>query len=172
MEYVDGVPITEYCDKNGLDTLARLQLIAQTCDGVQHAHEKAIIHRDIKPSNVLVTVVDGKPVPKIIDFGVAKAMGQSLTDATMYTQAGALVGTLEYMSPEQLDMTGDVDTRSGVCSLGALLTRVARGTPPIRSEGHPCPASTSSPPRARGRAGPASTRVTQSAKCRDRTPPA
>jgi non-specific serine/threonine protein kinase/serine/threonine-protein kinase len=137
MEYVDGVPITEYCERNGLDTPARLELIAQACDGVQHAHEKAIIHRDIKPSNVLVTVVDGRPVPKIIDFGVAKALAQPLTDASMYTQAGTLVGTLEYMSPEQLDMTGDVDTRSDVYSLGALLYELLVGRLPFEAKDIP-----------------------------------
>ena len=99
MEYVAGVPITEYCDKHRLAMNERLELFVQVCSGVQHAHQKAIIHRDLKPSNILVTQVDGKPVPKIIDFGVAKAISQRLTAETMFTHAGALIGTPEYMSP-------------------------------------------------------------------------
>ncbi|MFN8179646.1 MAG: tetratricopeptide repeat protein [bacterium] len=131
MEYVPGVPITQYCVENALDPRERLRLFAQACDGVQHAHEKAIIHRDIKPSNVLVTTIDGRPVPKIIDFGVAKALEQPLTDTAMYTQAGALVGTLEYMSPEQLDLSGNVDTRTDVYSLGVLLYELLVGALPF-----------------------------------------
>jgi len=104
MEYVPGLPITEYCDKHRLTVKERLELFMQVCDGVQHAHQKAIIHRDLKPSNVLVLEQDNKAVPKIIDFGLAKAMAQRLTDKTMFTELGALVGTPEYMSPEQADL--------------------------------------------------------------------
>jgi len=104
MEYVPGLPITEYCDKHQLTVKERLELFMQVCDGVQHAHQKAIIHRDLKPSNVLVLEQDNKAVPKIIDFGLAKAMAQRLTDKTMFTELGALVGTPEYMSPEQADL--------------------------------------------------------------------
>ena len=101
MEYVAGVPITDYCDKHKLNTRERLELFTQVCEGVQHAHQKAIIHRDLKPSNILVTEVDGHPAAKIIDFGVAKALTQRLTEETMFTRAGAMLGTPEYMSPEQ-----------------------------------------------------------------------
>src|SRR5688572_20895818 len=123
MELVRGVPITEFCDKNKLDTRARLELFIQVCRAVQHAHTKGIIHRDIKPTNVLVTLHDGVAVPKIIDFGVAKATGQEpLTDRTLFTQFAQMVGTPLYMSPEQAEMSGlDVDTRSDVYSLGVVL---------------------------------------------------
>jgi len=122
MEFVEGIPITEYCDARNLTLRQRLELFIRVCEGVQHAHQKAIIHRDIKPSNVLVTEVDGKPVPKIIDFGVAKATEESLTDLTMQTNVGQLLGTPAYMSPEQADMNGQgVDTRTDVYSLGVLL---------------------------------------------------
>ena len=133
MEFVPGKPITEFCEEHALDTAARLQLFAQVCDGVQHAHEKAIIHRDLKPSNVLVMEVDGRPVPKIIDFGIAKTLAQPLTEAAFQTQAGALVGTLEYMSPEQLDFSGDVDTRTDVYSLGVVLYELLAGTLPFNT---------------------------------------
>jgi eukaryotic-like serine/threonine-protein kinase len=111
MEYVPGVPITEHCDTHRLPTRDRLELFTKICEGIQHAHQKAIIHRDLKPSNVLVTVHDGKATPKIIDFGVAKATAQRLTEKTLYTQLGAMIGTPEYMSPEQACLTAqDVDT--------------------------------------------------------------
>jgi eukaryotic-like serine/threonine-protein kinase len=131
MEYVSGPPITEYCDRNRLSIHDRLELFIQVCDGVQHAHQKAIIHRDLKPSNVLVALQDGKPVPKIIDFGVAKATAQRLTEKTMFTELGVLVGTLEYMSPEQTDMTGNVDTRTDVYSLGLILYELLAGALPF-----------------------------------------
>ncbi len=122
MEYVEGIPITDYCDARRLNFRQRLELFIQVCEGVQHAHQKAIIHRDIKPTNVLVTEVDGRPVPKIIDFGVAKAMDQSLTDLTVQTNLGQLVGTPAYMSPEQADLDGrGIDTRTDVYALGVLL---------------------------------------------------
>src|SRR5262249_42169390 len=101
MELVRGIPITEYCDQNKLTPRRRLELFVPICQALQHAHQKGIIHRDLKPSNVLVALYDGKPVPKIIDFGVAKATGPKLTDKTLFTDFGAIVGTLEYMSPEQ-----------------------------------------------------------------------
>ena len=99
--------ITDYCDKHKLTTRQRMELFIQVCEGVQHAHQKAIIHRDLKPSNVLVSEVDGKPMPRSIDFGLAKATSQRLTDGSMYTRAGTLMGTLEYMSPEQADSAGE-----------------------------------------------------------------
>ncbi len=132
MEYVQGIPITVYCDQNRLTTLERLELFTQVCDGVQHAHQKAIIHRDLKPSNILVAIQDGKAVPKIIDFGVAKATAQSLTERTMYTELGILIGTPEYMSPEQAEMSGqNIDTRSDVYSLGAILYELLTGALPF-----------------------------------------
>src|SRR5215510_5433527 len=113
MEYVDGLSITEHCDRHQLSITARLELLAEVCDGVQHAHQKAVIHRDLKPSNILVTIVDGKTQPKVIDFGIAKATGYRLSEKTLVTQLGAVIGTPEYMSPEQADSTGqDVDTRT------------------------------------------------------------
>jgi len=132
MEYVQGVPITKYCDQNRLTTKERLELFRHICEGVQHAHQKAIIHRDLKPSNILVTIQDGVAVPKIIDFGVAKATAQSLTERTMYTELGMLIGTPEYMSPEQAEMSGqNVDTRTDVYSLGAILYELLVGTLPF-----------------------------------------
>jgi hypothetical protein len=132
MEYVAGVPITDYCDNHRLNTRERLELLTEVCEGVQHAHQKAIIHRDLKPSNILVAEVDGKPAPKIIDFGVAKALTQKLTMETMFTRVGALVGTPEYMSPEQASSTGeDIDTRTDVYSLGIILYELLAGAPPI-----------------------------------------
>ncbi len=132
MEYVAGIAITEFCDKHRLSTRERLDLFIQVCEGVQHAHQKAIIHRDLKPSNILVTEVDGKPAPKIIDFGVAKALTQKLSDATMFTRAGAMVGTPEYMSPEQASSSGeDIDTRTDVYSLGIIFYELLAGAPPI-----------------------------------------
>src|SRR5207253_907266 len=105
MELVHGVPITKYCDDNHLTPRERLELFVPVCQAIQHAHQKGIIHRDIKPSNVMITLYDGKPVPKVIDFGVAKATEQKLTERTLFTQYGTMVGTLEYMSPEQAEMS-------------------------------------------------------------------
>jgi serine/threonine protein kinase len=132
MEYVAGVPITTYCDNHRLSTRERLELFMHVCEGVQHAHQKAIIHRDLKPSNILVTEVDGKAAPKIIDFGVAKALTQRLTADTMFTRVGALVGTPEYMSPEQALSSGeDIDTRTDVYSLGIIFYELLAGVPPL-----------------------------------------
>jgi len=132
MEYIAGVPITDYCDHHKLSTHERLELFMRVCEGVQHAHQKAIIHRDLKPSNILVTEVDGHPAPKIIDFGVAKALTHSLTADTMFTRVGALVGTPEYMSPEQALSSGeDIDTRTDVYSLGVVFYELLAGTPPL-----------------------------------------
>ncbi|MBY0460309.1 MAG: serine/threonine-protein kinase, partial [Gemmataceae bacterium] len=131
MELVKGVPITDFCDAHKLTPAARLGLFAQVCAAVQHAHQKGIIHRDIKPSNVLVALYDDTPVPKVIDFGVAKAAGQPLTDKTLATGFGAVVGTPEYMSPEQAGFNNlDIDTRSDVYALGALLYELLAGSPP------------------------------------------
>jgi serine/threonine protein kinase/tetratricopeptide (TPR) repeat protein len=132
MEYVQGIPITAHCDQNRLTTQERLELFEHICEGVQHAHQKAIIHRDLKPSNILVAIQDGKAVPKIIDFGVAKATAQSLTERTMYTELGMLIGTPEYMSPEQAEMSGqNIDTRTDVYSLGAILYELLVGALPF-----------------------------------------
>jgi len=132
MEFVAGVPVTEYCDRNRLGTRDRLDLFIQICDGVQHAHHKGVIHRDIKPSNVLVKIQDSKPVPKIIDFGIAKATSQRLTEQSVFTAMGEFIGTPEYMSPEQADLTGlDVDTRTDVYSLGVVLYEMLVGAQPF-----------------------------------------
>ncbi len=132
MEYVAGIPITAYCDNHRLTTRERLELFLHVCEGVQHAHQKAIIHRDLKPSNILVTEVDGRAVPKIIDFGVAKAVTQRLTADTIFTRVGALLGTPEYMSPEQALSSGeDIDTRTDVYSLGIILYELLAGVPPL-----------------------------------------
>jgi non-specific serine/threonine protein kinase/serine/threonine-protein kinase len=132
MEYVPGIPITDYCDRNLLGFRERLVLFQQVCQGVQHAHQKGVIHRDLKPSNVLVTLQDGKPVPKVIDFGVAKATNQRLTEKTVYTEIGVLIGTPEYMSPEQADLTGlDVDSTTDIYSLGVLLYELLVGALPF-----------------------------------------
>ena len=132
MELVKGIPITEYCDLEKLALKDRLRLFIDLCKGVQHAHQKGIIHRDLKPSNVLVTLHDGKPVVKIIDFGIAKAINQDLTDRTLFTQFAQMIGTPLYMSPEQAALSGiDVDTRSDVYSLGVLLYELLTGTTPF-----------------------------------------
>src|ERR1700733_5306446 len=132
MEYVPGLPLNEYCDKHRLTVNERLELFMQVCDGVQHAHQKAIIHRDLKPSNVLVVEQDNKPVPKIIDFGLAKATAQRLTDKTMFTELGVMMGTPEYMSPEQADQREqNIDTRTDVYSLGVILYQLMAGVLPI-----------------------------------------
>jgi serine/threonine protein kinase len=131
MELVKGVPITEYCDKNLLNTKQRLALFRDVCQAVQHAHHKGIIHRDIKPSNVMVTLHDGTPVPKVIDFGIAKAMQQRLTEKTLFTEFHQFIGTPQYMSPEQAELSGlDVDARTDIYSLGVLLYELLTGTTP------------------------------------------
>jgi serine/threonine protein kinase/tetratricopeptide (TPR) repeat protein len=135
MELVRGIPITDYCDEQKLTIRERLELFVLVCRAVQHAHQKGIIHRDLKPSNILITLHDGVPVPKVIDFGVAKATGQSLTDKTVYTAFAQLIGTPLYMSPEQVELSGlDVDTRSDVYSLGVLLYELLTGTTPFDAE--------------------------------------
>jgi serine/threonine protein kinase/tetratricopeptide (TPR) repeat protein len=132
MELVRGIPITAYCDQNQLTPKERLELFMSVCQAIQHAHQKGIIHRDVKPSNVLVTSHDGKPVAKVIDFGVAKAMHQQLTAHTIYTNFAQMIGTPLYMSPEQAEMSGlDIDTRSDIYSLGVLLYELLTGTTPL-----------------------------------------
>ena len=131
MELVSGEPITEYCDRHRLSVRARLELFIAVCQAVQHAHQKGIIHRDLKPSNVLVTEVDGRPTPKVIDFGVAKATEQRLTDQSL-ADTGAIVGTPTYMSPEQADPSSmDIDTRTDVYALGVILYELLAGSPPL-----------------------------------------
>ena len=135
MELVRGIKITDYCDQNNLSTKERLDLFIQVCHAIQHAHQKGIIHRDIKPSNILVTLHDGVPVPKVIDFGIAKATQQPLTDKTLFTAFEQFIGTPAYMSPEQAELSGlDIDTRSDIYSLGVLLYELLTGKPPVEPE--------------------------------------
>ena len=135
MELVRGLPITRYCDENQLSIETRLDLFRQVCAAVQHAHQKGIIHRDLKPSNVLVTLHDGRPVPKVIDFGIAKSTSAELTQKTIFTELGQLIGTPAYMSPEQAELSGlDVDTRADIYSLGVLLYELLTGTTPFTED--------------------------------------
>jgi non-specific serine/threonine protein kinase/serine/threonine-protein kinase len=135
MEYVRGIPIDDYCDRHRLSMRERLGLFITVCHAVQHAHQKGVIHRDLKPSNILVAVQDEHPIPKVIDFGIAKATGHQLTERTLYTEQGQLIGTPEYMSPEQAEMSGlDVDTRTDIYSLGVMLYELLVGTLPFDSK--------------------------------------
>jgi serine/threonine protein kinase len=135
MEYVKGMPFTEYCDKARLSLKERLNLFIPVCQAVQHAHHKGIVHRDLKPSNILICLYDGKPIPKVIDFGLAKAMHQSLTDQSIYTGHGIMVGTPLYMSPEQAEHNNlDVDTRTDIYSLGVVLYELLVGTTPLERQ--------------------------------------
>ena len=135
MELVTGVSIAEYCDKNNLSTRQRLELFIQVCNAVQHAHQKGIIHRDIKPTNVMVTRRDGIPIPKVIDFGIAKAINQKLTEKTLFTRYAHIIGTPAYMSPEQAELSDlDIDTRTDIYSLGVLLYELLTGTTPFGEE--------------------------------------
>ncbi len=135
MEYVQGEPITDYCDRNSLGLRDRLELFSHVCQAVQHAHQKGIIHRDLKPSNILVATADDQPIPKVIDFGIAKATGAALTEQTLFTEQGQLIGTPEYMSPEQASMGGlDIDTRSDIYGLGIILYELLSGMLPFESK--------------------------------------
>ncbi|HZN34552.1 MAG TPA: tetratricopeptide repeat protein, partial [Pirellulaceae bacterium] len=135
MQLVQGLPVTQFCLERGLSVPERLELFAAICHAVQHAHQKGVIHRDLKPSNVLVVLESGRPAPKVIDFGIAKAIDQKLTDQTLHTHHGVLVGTLEYMSPEQADLSpAGIDTRSDIYALGVLLYELLTGTTPLDKE--------------------------------------
>src|SRR5262249_51626965 len=135
MELVRGIPITDFCDQNHRPVRERLELFVSVCRAVQHAHQKGVIHRDLKPTNVMVTLHDGVPVPKGIDFGIAKAAGQPLTDKTLFTNFAQMVGTPLYMSPEQAQLSGlDVDTRTDIYALGVLLYELLTGTTPFDKE--------------------------------------
>jgi tetratricopeptide (TPR) repeat protein len=135
MELARGIPITDYCDRHKLSTRERLELFVAVCQAVQHAHQKGVIHRDLKPSNILVVIQDDRPVPKIIDFGIAKATDHRLTQRTLFTEQGQLIGTPEYMSPEQAEMSGlDVDTRTDVYSLGVILYELLAGALPFDAQ--------------------------------------
>src|SRR5262249_36109690 len=135
MELVRGAPITEYCDQSQLPLSERLELFIRVCQAVQHAHQKGIIHRDLKPSNVLITLHDGTPVVKVIDFGIAKATGQPLTEKSLFTNFAQLLGTPLYMAPEQMALSAlDVDTRSDIYSLGVLLYELLTGATPFDRE--------------------------------------
>src|SRR5262249_45978339 len=179
MEYVPGVSITEHCDSRRLSTEERLNLFIEVCEGVQHAHQKAIIHRDLKPSNILVSLADGNAQPKIIDFGIAKAIGHRLTERTLFTEVGSVIGTPEYMSPEQADLTGqDVDTRTDVYSLGVILYELLTGSLPFAS-GELRSSSYEElrrmlrevePPRPSTKAGTLGDKAVEAARCRDTDP--
>ncbi len=135
MELVRGVPITDFCDRKNLSAAERLRLFIKVCQAVQHAHQKAVIHRDLKPSNILVTLHDSEPVPKVIDFGVVKALGHKLTEKTLFTGFAQMIGTPAYMAPEQAEMSGlDIDTRSDIYSLGVLLYELLTGVTPFDRE--------------------------------------
>src|SRR5436305_12484337 len=132
MELVKGIPLTKYCDQEHLTPKERLELFIPVCQAVQHAHQKGIIHRDLKPSNVLIALYDGKAIAKVIDFGVAKATAQKLTERTMFTEVGQMVGTVEYMAPEQAELNNfDIDTRADIDSLGVSLYELLTGSPPF-----------------------------------------